>query len=137
MAENPDDTLAKLQQQYEAAAARLRAESRELAERAQLLGVAVYYDPEDDWFILSIGQPSTAATIEVNDVLNLRYDPATWQIRAIEIPSVHAFMDAYPAEGEYIQTLMQLASVAPGTHVPVSPGKLGEVARGLPQLVSA
>src|SRR5438874_107101 len=107
MDENPTTSLADLQQQYDAAAAHLGAANHDFVDRVQILGATAYYDPEDDWFILSIGEPAEAVTIEVNDVLNLRYDPSSWKIRAIEIPSVRAFVAVYPEAGKLVEALAQ------------------------------
>jgi hypothetical protein len=137
MDENPADSLAKLHYQYDGAVAHLRDANQDLVERVPLLGATIYYDPGDDWFILSIGEPSEAATIEVNDVLNLRYDPATWKIRALEIPRLRAFVADYPEAGKFVQALAELASATPGTHVWVPSGKLPEVGSRVRELVPA
>jgi hypothetical protein len=106
-----------------------------LTERLQTLGGTVYYDPEDAWFLLSIGGPSNSVALEMADEWSWRVDPQTWQILGLEIPDVEAFERAYPPIADSIQYLVQFAASQPRTHVPVPIGATRKLAEGLRVLV--
>jgi hypothetical protein len=137
MHENGADTIARLADEYNTALARLMAENRDFSTRAEQRGGTIYYDPGEDLLILFIGEPCDALTIDADEVFSLRYDPATWEIRAVEIPSLRAFVAAHPEAAMIMQTLARLAQQAPCTLIPVPPAQMLQVANDLPELVPA
>ena len=127
----------RLAAEYDEALRRVRAENADLAERLIRLGASVYCDPEEDEFILMVGMPGPAATLEVDDVFNLRIDPETWKILGFDVPDVKACALVHPSFVASIRRLIQLALRAPGTYARVEGNQVAEIASSLRQLVAA
>ena len=126
-----------LRARYGALYQRIRAANPRLGERFEQLGGSVYYDPEDDWLIVTIGLPVDAATFELTDYYNWRYDPSTLQIVATEVTNLTAHLRQYPKMAETAARLVQIGMRAPGTYVPVTGEEVAGVAEGMPELVPA
>jgi hypothetical protein len=133
----PQAIIDQLQQKHDAVRARVLTANSDLAERFTRIGGTVYYDPEDDWLILTIGQAVPAVTLELDDDLNLRYDSDTLAIVALETPSVAAYVAAHPEMTKTIRALQSLALTAPGTYVAIPRADSARVAHDLRELVGA
>ena len=129
------DVMKTIAAEYDAARRRVVAENGDLSERILAAGAVLYYDPEDDWFLLSIGEPGEAVTLEIDDVLSLRLDPATWKVVGVEIPDVSAFTAQRPDVAKDILTLVRLAAARPGAYVSVAALQMGQVAAELRELL--
>jgi hypothetical protein len=122
---------------YRALYTRIRAANPDLGERFARVGGTVYYDPEDDWLIVTIGPPAEAATFEVTDYYNWRYDPATLQIVATEVTNLAKHVQQYPQVAEATAGLVQIGLRAPGTYVPITTADVATVPGDMPELIPA
>jgi hypothetical protein len=111
---------------------------RDVRERARRLGGSVLYDPEDDWFILTIGEPGPAAILEASDDLWLRVQPDGVLLVGFEIPNLRAFLATHPEIAAKLAQVLAQANTRPGTYVHIPPsGQTAQVAEDLRDLLSA
>src|SRR5881396_69935 len=95
--------------EHQAVCRRVQAANVDLVERLQTLDGTAYYDPAEDWFLLSIGEPARGVVLEMADEWHWRVDPDSWQILGLEIPNVAAFERAHPPVAARIRALVRLA----------------------------
>jgi hypothetical protein len=107
------------------------AKSGDLVDRLQALGSSVYYDPADDWFLLSIGEPGGGVVLEMADEWNWRIDPETRQILGLEIPNIAALERSDPGLAARIRRLSRIGAAHPCTHVRVPPRESRALAAGM------
>src|SRR6266851_89044 len=132
-----DRLMQDLQVEYDQTMGRLIAANMDFPTRDPGAGGYVYYEPADDWFIVYFGPPTDAATIEINDVISARFDPETWKLLGFEVPSVAAFVKAYPSAAADLTALVELAMVGPGAFQSVPPERAAAFAGDLQSLISA
>jgi hypothetical protein len=123
--------------EYDAALERLIAANHDLGQRFEALGASVYYDPEDDWFIISIGEPAESMTLDIDAVLSVRLAPDSWKILGFEMPSLTTFVATHPVAGQDLLPLEEVAARAPGTYVVVPRADVPSVAKDLRELMLA
>jgi hypothetical protein len=114
---------------------RVYATNGDLGERLQTLGGIAYYDPSDDWFLLSLGQPARGVVLEMAEEWSWRVDPETWQIVGLEIPSVAGFERASTPAAGWLRRLVQFAAEQPRTWAPVPIGEIRALAPDLRALM--
>ena len=116
----------------------IRAANADIAERSMRLGGAVWYDRDDDWLVLTLGEPTEAATYELDDFLRLRYDPETLKIVGLEVTPLADVVVGRPDMRRLLEPYVALASTLPsGTYGALPFGALADRAAGLRALVLA
>jgi hypothetical protein len=131
----PEALIESYQAEYDAALANVRASNADILERLSAQGANVYYDPEDDTLIATVGDQSAAVCLDFDDVLMIRHDPVTWKILGFEVPSVQAFLQAHPHATKWIRDLVQYGLQAPGTFVYLPPSAATGIAEQARELV--
>ncbi len=129
---SPDHIMVALEREHEAALERSVAANQDLPDRVRALGAMVYYDPEDDVLLLTVGKPAPAITETVDDFLLLRLEPETWKIIGVEILGLHDFLAAHPEAAQRADGFLAHAKRAPGKYVelPLSEAEaIGELIR--------
>jgi hypothetical protein len=129
--------MSAFEAEYDAALERLVAANHDLGQRFEMLGASVYYDPEDDWFIIAIGEPAESVTLDVDEVMSVRLAPDSWKILGFEMPSLTSFMATHPVVGQDLLPLKEIAARAPGTYVVVPRTDVSGVAKDLHELMLA
>jgi hypothetical protein len=129
--------MSEQRQRYEALRQRLAASNADLAARIAADGSLVYYDPEDDCLIVTVGPPVPAVTFEATDHLNLRYEPGSYRLVAVETLGAQARMLLHPEMATTTRNLIALGMTAPAKYVPIPRETTPAVAQELGDLVCA
>ena len=133
----PPELIAELQAEYDDVFARVMTANADVAERVLTTEMMVYYDPEDDVVVLTLGAPAPCVMLEVTDDIWLRLEPETDRLIGFEFLAASAPRASTSYFSVLLELLVEAGQHAPGTFVPLSPQARAPLAEGMRELIPA
>ena len=84
------------QQENQKFANQVRRANTDLLARLRQLSVTSSYDPEEDLFVLTLGEAQEALTESVGNAWYVRLDPESYKVVGLEIPDVSQLIKSHP-----------------------------------------